>query len=251
MSRISGEVTPELRAGLDAIFAKCAAPGMCNPADEHPTVQGTPSEDAVAGDVRSAAMRNHDALNMMVRSTLMSGDLGSHQGLPVTIVATATLDDLQAKTGMAKTATGTRLPISDVIRMSSHAYHYLLLFDKATPCQLYKGRTTRLATPAQRLVLYSTEGGCTRPGCTVPAAWCQVHHVNAWAKGGRTDIDKLTLACGTDNRLINEGWTTRKLKDGTTEWIPPPQLDIGQRRTNAYFHPKRMLSEEDGWDDDQ
>jgi hypothetical protein len=53
------------------------------------------------------------------------------------------------------------------------------------------------------------------------------------------------------NRLINEGWTTRKLKDGTTEWIPPPHLDTGQPRTNTYFHPERMLSDGDGDDDDE
>ena len=33
-------------------------------------------------------------------------------------------------------------------------------------------------------------------------------------KGGLTDIDDLTLACGKDNRLVTEnGWRTRKLTD--------------------------------------
>jgi hypothetical protein len=249
-SRISGDVTPELRASLEAAFAKWAAPGMCNLADEQPTVDGEPCDEAKAGDVRSAAMRNHDALAMMARSTLMSGDLGSHQGLPVTIVAIAKLEDLQAKTGTATTATGTALPITDVIRMGGQAYNFLLLFDNPKRCRLYRGRDTRLATPAQRLVLFATERGCTRPGCTVPGAWCQVHHVNKdWAKGGPTDIDNLTLSCGPDNRLVNDGWTTRKLKDGTTEWIPPPDLDTGQRRFNTYFHPERMLRDETGGDE--
>jgi hypothetical protein len=250
-SPISGNITPEMRAGLDAIFAKSAAPGMCSPADEQPVVDGQPDEKAVAGDARSAAQRRHDALAMMVRSTLMSGNLGSHQGLPVTIIATATLEDLQNKTGVAQTATGTRLPIRDVIRLSAHASHYLLLFDKAKRCRLYRGRSTRLATAAQRLVLTATERGCTRPGCTVPAAWCQVHHVTGWAKGGATDIDNLTLSCGLDNRLIDEtGWTTRKRKDGTTEWIPPPDHDHGQPRTNTYWHPQNMAGEDDDEDDE-
>ncbi len=91
MSRLTGWLDPELRAGLDAVLAKWAAPGMCNPADEKPTIEGTPSPEMIDGDYRSAAQRNHDALTAMVRSTLMSGELGSHQGLPVTIVATATM----------------------------------------------------------------------------------------------------------------------------------------------------------------
>ena len=183
----------------------------------------------------------------MVRCTLMSGELGSHHGLPVTIIATATLEDLQNNTGVAHTATGSVLPISDVLRMAAHAHNFLLLFDNAKRCQLYKGRDARLATPAQRLVLYATERGCSRPGCTVPAAWCQVHHANTdWAHGGHTDIDNLTLACGPDNRLItDDGWTTRKPPGGITEWIPPPHLDRSQPRTNAFHHPERMLRGDD------
>ena len=71
---------PELRSGLDAIFAKLAAPGMCNPAQENPTIEGNPSQQAVDTDCRSAAQPHHDALNAMARSTLMSGKSGSHQG---------------------------------------------------------------------------------------------------------------------------------------------------------------------------
>jgi hypothetical protein len=247
MSRLSGWLDPELRAGLDAVLAKWAAPGMCNPEDQDRTVDASPSQETIDADVRSAAQRNHDALGAMVRSTLMSGELGSHQGLPVTIVATAKLEDLQAKAGVARTGGGTLLPVKDVLRMAAHAYHYLLVFDQAKRCQLYKGRATRLATPAQRLVLYATERGCSRPGCDVPAHWCEVHHAaRDFAKGGQTNIDELTLACGPDNRLVTDGgWTTRKNDKGETEWIPPPHLDRGQPRTNTYHHPERMLEDDD------
>jgi hypothetical protein len=63
LSRISGYLTPEARAGLDAVLSKWAAPGMCDPADESPTVDGRPSEQAITADSRSPAQRNHDALN--------------------------------------------------------------------------------------------------------------------------------------------------------------------------------------------
>ncbi len=248
MSSIKGWLTPQLRAGIDAVFAKWAAPGMCNPGDQAPTVAGGPSQEAVDADCRSTAQRNHDALEAMVRSTLMSGELGSHRGLPVTITATVELTDLQAKAGIATTGGGTWLPVKDAIRMAAHAYNFLLIFDKAKPLALYKGRTTRLATPAQRLVLYALERGCSHPGCTAPPYWCEVHHANKdWTDGGQTNIDELTLACGPHNRLVKDnGWKTRKHKDSTTEWIPPPHLDHGQRhRTNTYHHPEKMLNDED------
>ncbi len=186
----------------------------------------------------------------MIRSVLMSGQLGSHHGLPVTIIATARLQDLHNHTGLADTGGGTVLPIPDLIRMATHANHYLLLFDQANRCELYKGRTTRLATKEQRLVLHATDRGCTRPGCDVPGYLAEVHHVKPWATGGTTDITNLTLACGPDNRLVEEGgWTTRKLPDGQTQWIPPPHQDTGQPRTNDFHHPEKTLS--DNEDDDE
>ncbi|MGE5697736.1 MAG: DUF222 domain-containing protein, partial [Candidatus Sericytochromatia bacterium] len=247
MSRISGYLTPEARAGWEAIAAKWAAPGMCDPAQDEPTITGTPSQQAVNADVRTTAQRNHDAFTAMTRCALMSGELGSHQGLPVTITATVELNDLQAKAGVARTGGGSLVPVKDLIRMAAPAYNFLLIFDKAKPLELHKGRTTRLATAAQRLVLYATERGCSHPGCEVPAYWCQVHHAeNDWAKGGKTNIDELTLSCGPHNRDVTDsGWHTRKCPDGITEWIPPPKLDHDQPRTNTYHHPERMKKEDD------
>ena len=49
MSPISGYLTPEARATIDAVFAKLAAPGMCNPADDEPCISGTPSRSRHPG----------------------------------------------------------------------------------------------------------------------------------------------------------------------------------------------------------
>ena len=81
----------------------------------------------------------------------------------MTIVATVDLADLQAKAGVATTGGGSWLPMTDVIRMAAQVDNFLLIFDDAQPCALYKGRSTRLATPAQRLVLDALERGCSHP----------------------------------------------------------------------------------------
>lgn len=247
MSRIHGLLDPECCATIEAVFAKWAAPGMCNPDDETPCVDGEPSEEAEHGDTRSQGQRNHDALKAMGRSVLASGELGKHKGLPCTIIVSTTLQDLQSAAGVAVTAGGTLLPMSDVIRLASQSNHYLVVYDKHTNEPLYCGRAKRFATPGQRIVLHALERGCTRPGCTAPGYWCQVHHVDGWvADGGETNITNSTLACGPDNRLVEEGgWTTRKRKDGRTEWIPPPHLDTGQSRVNDYHHPENYLRPED------
>jgi Domain of unknown function (DUF222) len=43
--------------------------------------------------------------------------------------------------------------MSDVIRLASHAHHYLAIFDHGKAIGLY--HTKRLASPGQRIVLYA------------------------------------------------------------------------------------------------
>ncbi len=243
MSRISGYLTPEARATFEPVLAKLAAPGMCNPEDETPAVDEEPSQDAVRRDTRSQAQRNHDGLLAGLRGLLASGRLGRHNGLPVSIVVTTTLKDLEAAAGKGLTGGGTLLPMSDVIRMAGHAHHYLAIFDRGKALALY--HTRRLASPAQRIMLYGKERGCTKPGCDAPAYHSQVHHVRGWAATRRTDINDLTLACGPDNRLVEKGWTTRTNARGDTEWLPPPHLDHGQPRVNTFHHPEKLATPDD------
>src|SRR5271166_1085387 len=236
--------SPELRANLDAWLARFAAPGMCNPDDDTACVDGVPSEEATNRDLRGHAQRQHDALNALVRGQLGDPKLGAHNGLPVTVIVSTTLKELTAGTGRAVTGGGTLLPMRDVIRMAGHSYHYLAVFDEHQSRPLYLGRSRRIASPDQRVVLYAKDRGCTHPGCDVPGYWCEVHHVDDWAAGGLTDIDNLTLACKPDHTLADKGWRTMKLANGQTQWIPPPHLDHGQARTNDYHHPERFFGDE-------
>ncbi len=237
--------TPAFRAEIDAWLAKFAAPGMCNPDDQTPITTGTPNETAITSDTRSHPQRQHDALAALVRSQLGNPALGHHNGLPVTVIVSTTIEDLQAKTGHAVTASGTRLPITDLIRMASHSYHYLAIFNGATGRPLWLGRSKRVASADQRIVLHSKERGCTHPGCDAPGYLVEVHHNNEWANGGRTDIDDLTFACKPHHRLIKPGgWTTRKLPNGQTQWIPPPG-NPERGGTNYYHHPERLLPPEE------
>ncbi|WP_155765148.1 HNH endonuclease signature motif containing protein, partial [Mycobacterium colombiense] len=240
-------LTPEARATLEAVLAKLAAPGMCNPLDDTPCVDGTPTQQAIDHDPRSTAQRHHDALLTALRALLASGELGQHNGLPASIVVTTTLQDLESAAGRGLTGGGTILPMSDVIRLARHAHHYLAVFDKGKAQALY--HTKRLASPGQRIVLYAKDRGCSAPGCTVPGYYCEVHHVIDWSKCHTTDADQLTFACGPHHRLLRPGgWTTRKNAKGNTEWRPPPHLERNRPRTNTFHHPEKLLR--DGDDDE-
>ncbi len=186
---------------------------MCNLADATPRVDGTPSQDAIQTDTRSEGQRNHDALNAALCAVLCSGKLGQHNGLPASIIVTTTLKELETGCGKALTGGGSLLPMPDVIRLASHAHHYLAIFDKGRALALYHRK--RIASAAQRIVLHANDRGSSHPGCDVSAYFTEVHHVIPWAKSRETNIHDC-IACGSHHKLAEQGWKTRIGKDGVT-----------------------------------
>jgi hypothetical protein len=94
------------------------------------------------------------------------------------------------------------------------------------------------------LIRNAKDRGCTHQGSDAPGYWSEVHHVDEWAAGGAINVDKLTFSCKAHHKLIEMGWRTRKLPDGSTEWIPPPQLGL-PAGTNDYHHPERLFDNDD------
>ena len=85
MSRLSGWIDPEARAYLEAANA-AVRPGRHQPdADDHQEVQPDP---------RTAPQRLHDAVKLGLRAGISSGEFGQHRGLPVTVIVSTTLDEL-------------------------------------------------------------------------------------------------------------------------------------------------------------
>jgi hypothetical protein len=251
MIDLNARLTPAAWAIFEALFAKYAAPGMCNPADEHPCTTGTPTQEQIDRDTRTVEQRRHDALAFIGRHALDKDQLGQHNGLPATIIVRTTLQDLESRAGIGVTGGGTLLPISDVLALAARAdtHHYLAVFDRATGSALDLFRARRTASVAQRLMLIARDGGCTKPHCTVPAYGTQVHHATLdWTDGGLTNVNDMALACGPDNRMVGpDGWTTRITEDHDVEWVPPPQLDTGQTRTNHYHQPEKLHPPNDTW----
>lgn len=274
-SSFSGWVSARCRAVMEAVFAKEAAPGQNIPDDDLPPASDDaapegdgptaddgqecdeepspsagdhdPLPDPRGSDLRTQAQRQHDALLALGCRALESGELGRHNGLPVTVIVSTTLQELEKGAGVAVTGGGSFIPIPDLIRMAAPAHHYLYIYDKHTGQSLYLARTKRLASTAQRIVLHARDRGCTRPGCTAPGYWCQGHHaVDDWNDGGQTNVDDMSLACPQDHRMLDKTeWRTRKNKRNQTEWLPPPDLDTGRHRVNGYHHPERYLLPED------
>ncbi|MRH91324.1 DUF222 domain-containing protein, partial [Nocardia sp. SYP-A9097] len=127
MSPVSGELTPTLRAVLDPLLAKLARPGMCNPEDPDSPCTTTQATDrtvlaaAAKRDTRSAAQRNHDALLAFLRFECDPTILGTHRGLPVTALLSMSVADVERGTGIATTATGGTLSVSEALKLATTA----------------------------------------------------------------------------------------------------------------------------------
>ncbi|UEA58737.1 HNH endonuclease [Gordonia otitidis] len=231
MSRLTADLDPATRARLDVVLDAWAKPGMNNPDDDTSPVGPVGDADAelvaqaAARDQRSQAQRNHDAVSALLSQVVDAGVLGrSHRGLPIQVIATTTLAELEAHAGVARTASGTLLPIPDLISMATHSTSggqpFLAVFAEHTSVPLYLGRSKRLASPGQRLALFAAEGGgvCSAPGCTQPASRVAIHHAaKDWAQGGCTDIDQLAPACDMHNSRVGPRpgqYTTRIITDG-------------------------------------
>ena len=189
-----------------------------------------------------------------MRTALASGTLGTHRGIPVTVIARTTVQDLeQAARAMADpsiampppatTGGGSSLPMRELIEMAAqNSMHYLAVFDGHTSRPLYLGRSQRIATADQRIICYTRDGGCTRPGCTLPGYQCEVHHAPAWIPDGASDADKVFFACGPDNRAEARGdYRTTVTDEGRLGWsdgTSPPEV-------NRIHHPEELLGEDD------
>ncbi|MFC8409282.1 DUF222 domain-containing protein [Arthrobacter sp. NPDC057259] len=98
------------------------------------------------------------------------------------------------------------------------------------------GRTSRIFPPHIRKAITARDKGCTFPGCTIPAPWCEAHHINYWSHGGPTSTDNGVLLCSHHHHLIHKEQWTIQTRNGTPWYIPPPHLDPHQKpRQNQYF----------------
>ena len=90
------------------------------------------------------------------------------------------------------------------------------------------GRASRIFPPHIRKALTARDRGCAFPGCTIPAPWCEAHHITYWSRGGTTGTDNGTLLCSHHHHLIHKEHWTIQIRTGIPWFIPPPHLDPRQ-----------------------
>ena len=105
------------------------------------------------------------------------------------------------------------------------------------------GRASRVFPPHIRKALTARDQGCAFPGCTIPAPWCEAHHITYWSRGGPTGTENGTLLCSHHHHVIHKEQWTIQIRTGIPWFIPPPHIDPRQKpRRNYYFHPADLTT---------
>ncbi|HEX9712815.1 MAG TPA: DUF222 domain-containing protein [Actinomycetota bacterium] len=90
------------------------------------------------------------------------------------------------------------------------------------------------SVPAKaRAAVVARDGGCRFPGCGMPAAWSEAHHIIPRPRGDN-GVGNLILLCRRCHRRIHHrGWRLRFLADGTAEFRHRGRIYISQPRARA------------------
>ncbi|WP_313818137.1 HNH endonuclease signature motif containing protein [Citricoccus sp.] len=100
------------------------------------------------------------------------------------------------------------------------------------------GRSKRLFTPQLRRAITARDGGCTAPGCSIPAPWCEAHHIHHWEDGGPTSVENGALLCSHHHHAVHAGAWEISVRRGVPWFVPARYLDPERRpRRNFYWRP--------------
>ena len=214
-------LTPESRAVVEAAINTLTAPAR--------------HDDAA--DVRTVEQRRGDALVDICRRALTLGaavaavvpeqDLSTVTplGVKASVLVTIGYDDLVARTRpgmlMGGLTSGSVLGPETVRKLACDGGIIPVLLGSAGQV-LELGLTRRAFTASQVKALWLRDRHCTYPGCTVPATWCDAHHLRHWADGGPTDLSNGTLLCNRHHHVVHRDRFHAEITPDGVEWDRVP-----------------------------
>jgi hypothetical protein len=223
MTRITGLLDPESAALVTSAVDAATSPRRNGPRFVDPAEKARAEE--LARDERTVEQIAVDAIVELIR---IGGEvdgakvLGTRRPAVKILVAAP---DLADGAGYG-TIEGQSEPISiqTVRRHICDAGGVPIVFDDSGQ-GMNLGRTVRLHTGPQRVVIAARDGGCIFPFCDRPPAWTEVHHPDEAGRGGVTSVENGVLLCKHHHMLVhNEGW--KVIHDrGAYAVVPPASVD--------------------------
>lgn len=218
--RLTGLLTIEQAATVRALLDAHTNPraGVAfTPAgdDEDLALAGGP--DQPPADSRTAGQKRVDALHAIFAAQARAADAPTMGGAHPTLLITVTREVYETGAGSAWIDGEDEPVTAQTARRIADTGGYQEAETTAEGAVLTLGRTQRCFTPQQRKALAIRDKGCVIPGCTIPARWCEVHHITPWQHGGQTNLDNAALLCWYHHATIDTGPYQLRVDSGTPE----------------------------------
>ncbi|MDT0185320.1 DUF222 domain-containing protein [Microbacterium sp. ARD31] len=207
-TRISS-IVPDASATRFATYLEAYANPRRTPAGTDPGADAT-AHDPVA---RLAYPRRMGEAFVAFLEAVDPARLPLHGGDATSVVVTVPLAALRAELAAAGVIGAGLVPGDDFAgdRISAAEARRLACAAKIIPAVLGAdgrpldlGRSRRLFSSAQRKAMAVRDRTCRAEGCDIPATWCEAHHLDPWATGGRTDLDAGVLLCSHHHHRIHD-----------------------------------------------
>jgi hypothetical protein len=178
MTRVDGNLDPESGHVLITALEAITSPGNLDPTD-----------------TRTATQKRADALCEIARFYLDHGDTPTLGGEKPHITVVVDLESLENRAGRRCELDVDGAITPQAARRLACDAQITRIITQGESQPLDVGRATRTIPAGLRKALNLRDGGCTHPGCHVPARWCDAHHITHWIDGGITVIRNLILLC--------------------------------------------------------
>ncbi len=188
-------------------------------------------------DLRTAAQRHADALVDLAQRALQAGDLPTEGGERPQVVVTVSLAVLRGRIGSASLALGDPINADIARRLACDAQVIpVVLGSRGEPLDV--GRASHTIPTAIRRAVIVRDRGCAFPGCSIPARWCEIHHIVHWADYGPTSVGNCVALCGRHHKLLHHSRWRIDMASGIPEFHPPPWLGGPPRRNPLHLIPE-------------
>jgi hypothetical protein len=180
-------------------------------------------------DPRTRAQKQHDAFTAMLGIAARHDDTPKLGGAAPTLIVSVTADNYATGRGWAHIdGTDTPTTIAAARHTACGGTIQRVLFDPEGRI-IGLGNTDRIFTTPQRRAITLRDHECLIPGCHVPAAWCEIHHVQEHSRGGPTHTDNGVALCWHHHRTLEtSGWEIR-MDNGTPTVRGPAWWDPHRR----------------------
>jgi hypothetical protein len=183
-----------------------------------------------AGDTRTRAQQNADALVQLCDNQLAAGNLPFLRTVKPHVIVTIDHEDLADTSttgrGAAETGFGARISAARARWLACDGtISRMVMGPNGLPLDV--GRDKRVVPPHIRRAVERRDRHCVFAGCHAPTHWCDVHHLREWvADQGETSLENSALLCERHHTKVHHGFRVERPPDGRWRTYRPDGTEI-------------------------